>query len=534
MPLIDKLYSWLAARPDPQLDGLLGDGLAMAEPAYVGRIAAVLLGRKSEGSWAALLANFPRLDARTQSAVLANGDLLVAGAALALGRPGEGVRLAVLSAMDRVRSARLAYLLPPRLRDATLSVRDAAARLLRDMVEQHVDSAPAPDRPNEAYDAERRLLVQTVGEALRSFELHHRVEALQAALWLARDLDEALWRVLTSVRSRAALVVHDHLALWDHPRLAPFLLMALRQPQWRDAAIARLSQWSTAAQAAALLRETELLEDTAIRNAVQLVRGPHWFDGWVGDPTLLSERLRRHVPTWVMAAGFEDGQRVRLLTACLREADPQVRRAALYGLVAIDTPTSRASLRSVAGESGREARFAAWFLAGAGAIAPTRRHGTAGGDWDRLWREALALAPTERTAQIERLRRGATAVPELLAAKFESSDAQQRLLALQVIAAEPLHRAYPAELRRLANDPVVGIRRVASAMLARLTDGGEDRQPAAAATEESLRQLREALAERERGDVSTEVAAALEGLHEEAAGGISELFDGRPAPETRT
>ena len=81
-------------------------------------------------------------------------------------------------------------------------------------------------------------------EGLRTFEAHWRVEPVQAALWCARDLGDALWPIINNPRSRLREVIQERLNKWNEPRMAGFLLTALRDPSWSLMAERLLARWS--------------------------------------------------------------------------------------------------------------------------------------------------------------------------------------------------------------------------------------------------------------------------------------------------
>src|SRR5690606_2644864 len=106
---------------------------------------------------------------------------------------------------------------------------------------------------------------------------HHRADVLQAALWLCRDLEARLWPLLNAPRSHASLLASERLTSWNGPRLAGFLLSALRHPAWRALAARILGGWRGRDELVALLRESAYLDDSEVRRRLAAIRDPQWF-----------------------------------------------------------------------------------------------------------------------------------------------------------------------------------------------------------------------------------------------------------------
>jgi hypothetical protein len=229
------------------------------------------------------------------------------------------------------------------------------------------------DRPPPAADAdavarraratERRQIILALGEALRTFDLHNRVEVLETSLWFARELGEALWKKLTARGSRAGTLVNEHLASWSHPRLAHFVVCALRQSIWRETAGRVLRTWKTVPELSALLRESDLLDDPKIRAQLNAVRQPQWFTKCNDGLTGLPPHLRPSAPRWVCHAGYRERDQTALLARWLRASDARLHEAVVYALAEVDTVGARVLLTQVADSASPLAPFARWCVA---------------------------------------------------------------------------------------------------------------------------------------------------------------------------
>ncbi len=488
MRLVDRLYDWLSQGPTPDCDRIFGAALPLAEPEWKRRIVDVLLYRATDAAWATLIGQYDQLEPEVRERLLAAPERVQGGISIAYQSGSADVRHNALRALADQPCPRMAYLLSQAIRDPSPRIRELAGQVLRTVADAFlklVDDEPYDEMmhcPDVA--AARRQIVLGIEEALRGFELHHRNEVLETALWFSRDLGERLWDKLNARRSRLGVAVSEQLGQWNHPRLAHFLVTALRYPTWRRAAAGRLARWRTREELHALLRETDLLDDPAIRKNLAYVQNPHWFDRIDPGLRLVEPSLRPHVPRWACHAGIDDQRKTALLTRWVASRDPDLHRAAVYALAEVDTPAARKLLRQVAKSDSPLATFARWCVVALDTevvrAAIEGRHGARGGslpppalspseqassdDCTMLWQTCRRTPASERGPLIAALRAHAEVWRPQLRAFLHSPDPRDRILALQVISTEKLALRFRHDLEPLLNDPVEGIRRLAKTL----------------------------------------------------------------------
>jgi HEAT repeat protein len=490
MRLVDRLYDWLLQGPSPGCDRILTAGLAQAEPAWAERMMQVLLLRGRDASWAGLIGHYDRLTPEIRELLRHPDEHVQAGIAMALKSPAREARVNALRALGQQPGGRMAYLLPLALRDPSGTVRGMAAEIFHKVADSFLDQpVPAFNAAAElrrTYAEQRRQLAMALEEALRTFDLHNRIEILEASLWFSSELNQALWRKLTSLRSHAGLVVREQIAGWDHPRLAHFLLSALKRPAWRRIAAQVLRGWKTVPQVTALLSQDTMLEQPLVRRYVGSVRRPQWFTQTDDALTELEPHLRRHAPQWVCAAGYTERERLLLLARWLRAPDLDLRSAVVHALAKIDTPEARALLRRVGRNNSPLASFARWCAEACdtetvdaalqeqtpvdGPVddrAEPERSGCHEPDADctMLWLACRRTAPNERGQLVATLREHAGVWAVQLRSFLRSPDPRDRVLALHVISVPPLARQFREDVRPLLNDPVEGVRELAGRLM---------------------------------------------------------------------
>ena len=486
MGKIDKLYDWLAQGPTPDFDRILGCGLEIGGTDSGQRVIHCLLERGYEASWAALIGQYGLLEPTDRERLHESEERMRAGIALAMRSASHDVRLNALQAMGALQSVRLTYLLPDALRDPSAKISLAAARVLQETTAHFLDQPvpAAPDAGQEeinAYRSRRRELVQALREAWRTFDLHRRIEVLQTCLWLARDCADSIWADLTKARSRPRHVVTEYLGSWDDPRLAGFLLTALKQIAWRPVALKMLARWGSTAQMTALLRETDLLDDVEIRRNVAGIKSTVWLDELGRELGALPVELRPEVPRWVCCLGLNTRRKSAYLKRWVGSHTEKLHRASVYALATLETTDADDILERVAGSASPIAGFARWYvwarhtglvrsrriakrqpveedlpLAPAAAEAPLM---------PRLWQVCRRTSPELRAEAIEIIRADESAWRLSLKRYLQSPDPRDRGLVLEIIGRSARARQYREELLILRDDSVDAIRRLAKLLL---------------------------------------------------------------------
>ncbi|GMU83384.1 MAG: hypothetical protein AMXMBFR47_32540 [Planctomycetota bacterium] len=494
-----RFYDWLQSGPTPDCDEILAAGLEAADGPWFERIIGVLLQRGHEASWAALIGVLDRLPAEARAQLEAAPERIVNALARALKSPAAEARVQALRVFERFGRPRQLYLVADALRDAHPPAREAAACALRAHAAAFLKAQAERDRDGARIDAavaaqmaeERRQIAVAVQEAARTFDLHHRVEALEASLWFADALGPDFWSLLHNTRSRAGKIVAERLSEWNRPAIAPFLLRALRHVAWRTQATNLLRRWTSLEHLLALLRCTDLLDHPEIRLQLSHVPAETCLGALGRDLSNIPESLQPALPRWVAALGAEPAWRVRVLGAWCGFPVEALRRSAVYALATIDHPDAEQILHGIAAGRGPLGRFAQWFLAGneaglsprpesrrsraASPPAPEPLH-PSGASFPILWQACRRTPPRERGPLLEAIREHADGWRKRLRELLRSPDARDRLLVLQVIGTASLAPLFRHDLEQLRGDGVESIRKLAESVVASLHgDRADDR-----------------------------------------------------------
>lgn len=535
MTLADKLHDWLGTLAGPDVDAAFGEALEFAEPDWAGRIEKTLLQRANDASWAALAARYDALSDDARERLCAPDEKVVNGIGMALRSGSPAGRLNAIRAIEDHGDPRMAYLLAEALRDPSSSVRGSAATTLRLLAGSLANlDPPREDDGGEAATRwwdRRRGIVDALEQGLRIFHIHHRVEVIEAALWYARDLEDVLWLRIESPRSPFAKVIRDNLAVWDGPQLAGFHITALVRAAWAGESLQLLRQWDSLAHLIALLRESAALDNPLVRAKVVAIRAPRWFSEAGTDLARVPPPLRPHAARWVRHLGFEDSQRVAILSRWLRSPDMRLSNAAAFALADAATPAALDCLRDLMHESRPAGRFARWFIlahdnqilgsSSRGAPpAPDTDLEAAHTDFVLLWRACRRAPANERGPLIQVIREHAEMWRPRLRAHLQSPDARDRLLALQVLSTTALSTRFHRDIQAMGDDPVEGLRRLAATLIGAVPDAPD------AAPEAPTPAV-------PRGSAGDQRRVALHELLDRLASGDADARDDRVAAELR-
>ncbi|RMF74081.1 MAG: hypothetical protein D6744_14935 [Planctomycetota bacterium] len=466
MLLVEKLFRWLATGPAPDCDLILADALKRAEPAWSERIVNTLRHRNTEASWAALVGAYEKLPDDVRDWLRDEPERLETAVAQVLRIRDADTRLNALRLLAETPSPPLAFAVAGVLRDPNRLVRQKAGEVLRITSDAALNIVKAPGVGEEVRRTTRRQIIEALREALRTFPLHSRSEALQACLWFARDLGDELWRRLTAPSSRAGMIAAEHILVWDDPRMAGFLVTALRYPAWRSTAQRVLRAWRSPEQIAALFAQADLLRDDGVRRAVATIKQPAWFSEVGGNLDRIPVELRPHAPAWLGACGVDEHEKLALLALWVEADDDTLRNAALDAVSRLSLPEAHAIVEQAATAAPGEPPEPTPESAPERTKQPeSAATSPADEEFKALWSAGRNLHPAQRTELIARIRSHLPQCRELLRRRLHGADPRDRVMALQVVSSRAWALRFRADLELLTRDPVEAIRRLAQSMI---------------------------------------------------------------------
>jgi len=364
LPIVYKL---LADSEDVAADHALLDGLAAGEAEYASPIVEALLARARPEAMASLIGLFHQLDERLQLRLIDGSAGVFSSMRGCIRADQIQTRLNTIELIRRGRNVRASYLLSLALRDIASRVRHEAAAALGDLVAAVLEAseelsaglAANPARSLEsARDCarqltvlaeERRYLVASVLEAAEAYDVHNRAEVAEVAAWLAADMPESYWSLLSQKPGKLAYATFERLATGTDPRMVPFVYRALTHAELRPKAASAIANSRSDAFMRRLIQDAWLVQDVRIRRGLAWVKELKWLaEGSAALLELPPDSFPRAVQ-FLEACGVTSARRADLYGDLLLLGPRPAQRAALWALVHIRTERSDRLLRTVLG-----------------------------------------------------------------------------------------------------------------------------------------------------------------------------------------
>ena len=490
MSLADRLYEWLSQDPNPQCDRILGDALRHAEPRWRERIIRTLLERDREDSWLELIGHFELLPDGLKNTIDPELNPIRGGVLKALQSPLPEERLNALRIIQRRPTLVWSDAVPELTIDASPLVRETVAAILRKMVDRILrqrEHAILSDEWNGEITETPRSVVLALRKAITQFDTHRNPDLVETALWLARDLGDEVCDQCASDYSSLGKIIRLRLSDWDHPRLAYFLVTALKHDALRPYAVKLLRHWSGVDRISALLLQSDLLDDDSIRLQIGRLSNPDWCADLARDIRKLPRALRVVAPRWIGVSGITDEDKTTILERWLHSGDEELHSTTVSTLTQLRGEEERNLLEQVAYSASPMAPFANNRLQ-VTAPAPAHRdphsnprHETSSktsspadsakdrareDEFIMTWLACRRAVTRSRDKLTQALRQQAHSHRHWLSRYMKSPDPRDRALALHIVNTDELTLLFRGEIEHMRDDPVDGIRRVATDMIA--------------------------------------------------------------------
>lgn len=301
---------------------------------------------------------------------------LHSGLRAAVESPEPAARLAAVSLILAANDVRSAYLLSTALRTACHETQSAAANALREMtarllaVADEVQEGPSPTPAHDSHangrtapavtparsapavttarsalvDATARsalpvaparsALADAVAHAVRGWEIHLQLPVLEAAMWLAPELEPVIVEKLNEPRSRIGHALQSTLETATDARMAGFAFRALAIPWLRAAAAKTLGRAGDAAFLRALASGSRLLANTKVSAGCHWIHDCAWARSDGQWPKGTSPAVASRLVHLFARTGVSSERKMAVLRAWVRSSEECVRQAALEVLLA--------------------------------------------------------------------------------------------------------------------------------------------------------------------------------------------------------
>jgi len=498
-----RIFDILKDCDDDSADRALADGALHVSPTHRREILKIILKRGNEAGLKTLPVLFSKLDPEAQSLIITNASRLFGALRAGIRNSGSQTRLNTLEIIRRSGSLRLAYLATLAIHDGSPKVRAEAAITLQHLAAQHsrnyadttaaLHYATEPDgslsraivQTLKLLRDERRYLIAAIQEALDNYESHHRPEIIEAAMFLADELEDVLFQQNTLKRGKLTHAMIEVFTSSLSPRLVPFTYIALCYPELRRRIIAILATHRDAQFFAEFIRHHWLARDPAIRKNLVAIRSLAWLGDGLEAAFSLPEEVATITPCWLLSLGISSDQKVSVLLNFLLIDNQSANRAAVLALTKIDTPTSTLALQGVLDHEDPTLTAIAEREIEHRELGerqlPSKPHSDRPSDWcdmlqqagmdegfDDLWRRFDRLHPVQAKATGHYAFKYVPGFMTQLQVKLLSPQAPDRLRALRLITVLHVADRFQNDVFAAANDPTPEVRAFAMTALAHI------------------------------------------------------------------
>lgn len=469
-------------------DTALVEALPRLEPAAQAEALSILSRRTSVQALSILVHRFDQYDDRLRGLIVARARDW-----------GPGLRAALVSSDYRHRTnaidlvvdsdaADLCYLLADGLRSRCRRTRQRSAAGLRAMTTRLVDRAASGGQADDvaAVDAAASHLGEALSLAIRRWETHLEPDTIEAALFFAGRVDQAVFNKLREPRSGFAQALNRRLECPSDVRMAGFVVRALGMPELRAAAGRGITSATNRSFVRAVLTQAWLVADPRIESGCRWIRGADWFAEALDVLGQMEVRDRPAAVRFLAATGGTPAEKRRNYLELIAEDDVEVRRATRWALTHDRGPHATEVLSIVALRSGDE-------LAGYAACEVRRRSASDDPDvalpattaplreaFSVYWTGFDAMHPAERREAAGLLRGSRPAIDTFLRAKLSSREPLDRVRALRMASNLGLEHDLEPSVHRCVRDSDGLVRAAAVAMLAEVPGPAPDRMLEAA------------------------------------------------------
>ncbi len=366
MANIPAIYDLLARSDHPAADDALREALPLVSEPYRSMAARTLLHRASTPGMVGLVAHFQVLTDDLRQDVVVHSALMSAALESALHEPDVETRVNALTILRRSGNPRLADLANLGLKDGTPRVRQAAAEALRALVDNFFDrqsdvrtvfrdpEVAGNEAAGVAVEAlrmltqERESLLRAVSAGLATFSDHHRMEALEAAMFFAHELTETLLDHAGQRRGGHTAAMIEVFENSDDRRLSPFAYVALTRAETRAPILRRLELRCDSEFFHQMIRDSFLVREPQIRRAFAAVRRLSWLASGIESVLEMPAELLPRFPAWLTATGLPPEMKMDILTQIATGENPSAAAAAIFELSRMTSQSAARGLDTAA------------------------------------------------------------------------------------------------------------------------------------------------------------------------------------------
>lgn len=481
-PRIPRALTLLSSEPNRAADAAIVEALPSLNVDAQSAAIALLTQRGHAPSLAAVVGLFTSAPSAFQKQILSHLPALSAGVRLAGASDRFEDRAAAVELIVQGEDAQNVFLLAEGLRSQCARTRESAGKGLHRLAETLLDrrrtTRSSGGDPTSRFLANE--LVDALERGLATWEIHKRLEVVQAVAWLIDRLEPAVRKKLSERRSSIARPLARVLERASDPRVAAFAVRSLALPGLETTGARAIADANDAAFVHAVLAHAHLLDDPLIRQGCRRIRSIRWLAFGVDVPATVNRQEVAAAVRFLVASGVRHDEKANQLHVWLLSHDNLLKESAVRQLINDRSVEATELLADVAKRNqGHPATIAAQEVRrrrpdedavptpstpspARAAYSPVRYA------FDRYWDALGHLTPEEESALTESLRPLAGRLLVSIRAKLASGVVSDRLASLAIATKLGLASQIPERIYGLCHDPDPHVRSLAVGMLREL------------------------------------------------------------------
>ena len=322
-----EIYEFLARSENRSVEQALVLAWRRAEEPYRTALLETILDRGKSTATLKFIEQFHQLSPKVQELLAARVESLYGGLYHGARSIIPQTRRNTLTVIRQGRYLPLVELVSAMLRDRDRRISRQAGDVLlclsKGLVSPNNDDPPPGSRDNRLFaglssnvdPVHKRLLISALDKALQDFVVHHRAEAILAAMQVVPVHEEAFWRDRLENYHAVGKTMRQILLTYDRPDIVPFCVSAL----------AHMSLRATAARAIATHQRSDYLSrlavefcrqtNKAILQGLKLIRKPRWLTPERFQPERMPPQAQQALVTLVRRLNVANQDKAAFLSA---------------------------------------------------------------------------------------------------------------------------------------------------------------------------------------------------------------------------
>ncbi len=324
-----KIYDYLIRTKNQAADKALLIALRHSAEPYQSVILDGILDRGRPAATFELVHAYHEFSPEWQKLLLERVDTLYGGLRLAAQAPQEQTRMNCLEIIRRSAYRKIADVVVILLRDPVPPVAQQAADTLLGLAQ----SLARPE--TQSPQAESRIFHSALENAVHNYHVHHRSEALIAAMVAVPADDSSFWQDGLKPYYEVGKTIRYILLNYDRPEIARFCVSALKHPDLYTTAVRAISHHQNPDYLAAVAAEAKSQAHEQVTRGLKLIKKPRWLHAGCLSPDYFEKNSMSDLISLVAAIGAPNEQKADCFYGLIMNAEEKVALQAVKAMASV-------------------------------------------------------------------------------------------------------------------------------------------------------------------------------------------------------